>query len=803
MSMNLNARWGKILHDIWDNKPRSLLVICTLAIGIAAVGMINNTVRIMKRDLFGQFLERNPASLTLHISPFPEELARDVEGMREVETARPARVVSAHMIDTKGERQRIDLTAVPDYKDMPINRLVTQAGSGTPALRGVLLERSSAAGLGLQLGDRLSIEMESGNRYELIVEGIVHDMTTRPYAISSDIQGYVGMPTLLWMGERAYYNQLHILVAENKGDREHVLAVGGLVRDRLIEPAGYQVGAVEVRGDPNPGEFWAKKQIDGVLLVLQVMSILAILLSGGLVINTISAVLIQQTRQIGIMRSVGATRRQIVQMYLAYVLVLSVAGLVVALPLGMLGARGLSEVASRFMNYNIGIIDLPPSILLLQAGLGLLMPLGVVLIPVRRGARISVYDAIYQNGVETDEKKSWIERQLVRVRRMSPPVMLSLRNTFRNKSRLGFTLATLTIAGAMFMAVFSSYTTINQQITELGRYIAFDASLDIPGGANKYTVEREALRIADVKVAEGWASTSGFIVRSDGSESDHVEFVGLPQNAQTIQPRLVQGRWLQAGDTWQAVVNEDLIAKEPEVQVGKPLQIKINGQERTIEVVGVVSKHMSGGRIYMDYDQVTRLTGRHNQVDTVRVLASSGQFSQASEQGAIGARLEKRFEDAKLSKDTSRTRDEIFTTMSSAFNILLIILLLVAGILALIGGLGLTGAMGLNILERTREIGVLRAVGAPHHSIRQVVVVEGTTVALLSWVFSALLSYPVGRILAEAVVRTAFGTGPTFQYSFLGLVAWLGAVIAIGIAASLAPARDAVRLTVREVLNYE
>ena len=102
--MDLNARWGKILHDIWDNKPRSMLVIFTLAIGIAAVGMINNTVRIMKIELFGQFVERNPASLTLYISSFPEELARDVEGMREVETARPQRAVSAHIILEGGER---------------------------------------------------------------------------------------------------------------------------------------------------------------------------------------------------------------------------------------------------------------------------------------------------------------------------------------------------------------------------------------------------------------------------------------------------------------------------------------------------------------------------------------------------------------------------------------------------------------------------------------------------------------------------------------------------------------------------
>jgi putative ABC transport system permease protein len=126
------------------------------------------------------------------------------------------------------------------------------------------------------------------------------------------------------------------------------------------------------------------------------------------------------------------------------------------------------------------------------------MPLAVALLPILRGTRLSVYDAIYQNGLGNEDQKGWPERQLLRLRKLSPPVMLSLRNTFRNKSRLAFTLATLTIAGAMFMAVFSSYNTIHQQIDELGRYIAFDVSLSTSAEPTS-TQWSEALRHGDVK----------------------------------------------------------------------------------------------------------------------------------------------------------------------------------------------------------------------------------------------------------------------------------------------------------------
>ena len=528
--------------------------------------------------------------------------------------------------------------------------------------------------------------------------------------------------------------------------------------------------------NPNPGEFWAKDQINGVMLVLQVMSVLAIVLCSGLVVNTITAVLVQQTRQIGIMRSVGATRRQMIQMYLAYVLVLSIIGLLIALPLGMLGARGLVVVAAKYLNFNVTMVDLPLSILLLQAGLGLLMPLAIAMLPILRGTKLSVYDAIYEYGLGNEEHKGWLERQLVRMRKLSPPVMLSLRNTFRNKSRLAFTLATLTIAGAMFMAVFSSYNTIHQQIDELGRYIAFDVSLSIPGGANKHTVEREALRIADVEAAEGWASANGVIIH--GWAGKRPAGAGRLAGERPDHPtRLVRG----AGCDQRHPTGggeRGLAGKEPQMGVGERLKVKINGQERELEVVGVVSKHLTGSRIYMNYDALTRLTGRHNQVDVVRVLATPGAFSQAAMQDAIGQQLEKRFDDAQISESASRTRYNIFDTIANAFNILLIVLLLVAGILAVIGGLGLTGAMGLNVLERTREIGVLRAVGASHNSVRQVVVVEGATVALISWVLSALISYPAGRLLSEAVVRTAFSTQvdlPVLIPGFVGLAGGGGA----------------------------
>src|SRR4030067_2314063 len=134
--MDLGARWDKIVHDIWDNKARSLLVIFTLAIGIAAIGMINNTVRMLKRDLFGQFSERNPASIIIYAAPFLESLADGVSGLREVELAEVQRTSEAYTAGENGAWMRMNLWTVPDYKAVQINSTLLEQGSAQPEPRG-------------------------------------------------------------------------------------------------------------------------------------------------------------------------------------------------------------------------------------------------------------------------------------------------------------------------------------------------------------------------------------------------------------------------------------------------------------------------------------------------------------------------------------------------------------------------------------------------------------------------------------------------------------------------------------------
>ena len=124
-------------------------------------------------------------------------------------------------------------------------------------------------------------------------------------------------------------------------------------------------------------------------------------------------------------------------------------------------------------------------------------------------------------------------------------------------------------------------------------------------------------------------------------------------------------------------------------------------------------------------------------------------------------------------------------------------------LMAAVGGLGLMGTMSLNVLERTREIGVMRAIGASNGALRGIVMVEGMTIGLISWLVGVLVAIPLGQLLSAALGAVIFQMPLHYVVAPDGIVIWLVVVVVVSTLATLLPAHNASRLTVRQVLAYE
>ena len=142
-------------------------------------------------------------------------------------------------------------------------------------------------------------------------------------------------------------------------------------------------------------------------------------------------------------------------------------------------------------------------------------------------------------------------------------------------------------------------------------------------------------------------------------------------------------------------------------------------------------------------------------------------------------------------------------TASESLAILINFLLIMALLTAVVGSIGLTGTMGMNVMERTREIGVMRAIGATDGQIMKTVMVEGIIIGMISWFLAAIVSFPITFLLNRIISLAIFNSPSQFLLNPLGFIIWLGLVLVLAAVASVLPARSAARLTIREVLAYE
>jgi putative ABC transport system permease protein len=137
------------------------------------------------------------------------------------------------------------------------------------------------------------------------------------------------------------------------------------------------------------------------------------------------------------------------------------------------------------------------------------------------------------------------------------------------------------------------------------------------------------------------------------------------------------------------------------------------------------------------------------------------------------------------------------------FEVIIVLLLVMAFLLAVIGGLGLMGTMSINVLERTREIGVMRAIGASNRSVRRIFITEGVIIGVMSWIVGTILAYPFSKLLSDLIGHQFLNAPLVYTFSLTGAFIWLALVVVLAAIASFLPAWNASRITVREVLAYE
>jgi len=800
----LKPRWSKVFTDLWEDKTRTGLVVASIAVGVFAIGMIINAYVILGLDINHSYEAVNPPNIEIQTDAFDKDLVHVIEKIPGVDIAEGRRTMQVRarrgdtLTGTSENWQNLKLVAVSDFSGS-INLLDPIEGTQLAGEDQILISQNMMHVTGYQIGDVVEIELPDGSNRSLTVVGLVTDQTTAKPDPGSTNNVYMTLKTLSSFGQDSYFNQLYVTVDQGS-DSQLIESVAAAIEDK-VKDSGREV----YRTDDNLST--EHPMTDSILAVIGVLGILGGLitvLSSSLIINTLSALLTQQLRQIGVMKLVGARSYQILGMYLTLIIAYGLIALILAIPLGALTGYGLAWFIAHLMGAVLQGFRIIPAAAITQILIAILIPLGAGFFPVNSGAKTSVQQAIsnYRPGSQTAKRKlfnfnakwtGWISR----------PLLLSFRNTFRKKGRLLLTIFTLTVAGAVFIAVFNVRDSMTNVMTQLMQHFLGDVTVSFTQPYRVDKIQQNLLKVPGVEGVEGWGGAAGEIWDENENLVSKLSISAPPQNTKLLTPEFVAGRWLLSGEEKAIVVSDTIYDYYPDLKPGDKLTIKLPGQRKEEwEVVGIFRfVDMLGDPLaYANFEFIASETHLRNEATSYRIITKD---HDAASQEELTHHIDSYLTDRNFAVQSIQSGYLRQANATQAVNTLVIFLLVMAILTAFVGSIGLTGTMSINVLERTREIGVMRTIGAVDIVIMQSVIIEGLVIGIITWILAIGLSFPISSLLLTIVGEAMMGSALELHFTPIGILIWLGVVLVLSVIASIVPARNAARLTINEVLAYE
>ncbi len=796
----MKPRWRKVLADLWGNLTRFILVTLSLAVGMFSVGMIAGGYVTTMQDMENGYEAVNPVDIRVVTSAFDENLIERVRRLAGVAESVGEKRIAAQLQTGDGKWINITIKVIPEDGQM-IDKVQLVSGQ-LPEDKQIAVDVHRLDEVGLDIGEDLLVQLPSGTQRSLPITGFVRDQTIGVVGTSyfvSPPHGYVTFETLSWLEAPLLYDVILVTV-DPELDAEQIDALSKEITD-LVEQSGRDVTSITVMTSPHHPNSGYVQAVSGLLALL---GFLSVFLSGFLVFNAMAALFAQQIQYIGIMKAIGARKKIVIRMYMVFILAFGLLALAIAVPLSAWASAELGQFLGERLNFAAGGVRYVPLAVILQVLIALVLPQAAGIFPIMKAARVSVQEAIAASGIEAGNfGKGWVDRQLEKVKGISRPLLISLRNTFRRKGRLVLTLITLSLGGAVFIATFNVRASLETYIDKVAKYILADVSIDFDHPYRISEIEALAKTVSGVTAVEPRGGAYCQLLNADGEAAESVEMLGAPADSALIEPILLEGRWIIPGDQNAIVLNEAFKVEYPDLQVGDTITLYVNRREVDWTVVGFFQFIGSDYfLVYVPLAYLNEITGNLNQASNFQIVASPEVRQQGTE-ADLARELNLFFSDSGYDVRSASSSDDIRGNATLGLDTLTIFLLVMSGLTALVGSISLTGTMGMNVMERTREIGVMRAIGAADRQVMQLVIVEGLIIGIISWLIGFVLAFPISYLMSFIINMAIFGVAGEFAFTATGFIIWLVVVLVLSFLASVLPANKAAHLTIREVLSYE
>jgi putative ABC transport system permease protein len=810
----------KLRRDLRATWPRIVMMVVAIAVGLTVFSAVLYAWSTINRETEKAYLSTEPASATILLD-------RGVDADRMAAIAAEARrrpgVIEASgrtqfttevRVDGRERDNRLQVFAAAPEEPLRIAKFEVKQGSWPPAPGEILLGRDTFALLDVRVGDTIAVEAPSGESEQLRVAGAVYDPSLAPADQEQTGHGYLSTSALARPGEQAVLDQLKIQVADEQRqtspsrNREAIVAVAGELGQWLQRDYGLAIREIQV---PEPYAHPHQAISNALLGALLAGAGAALLLSTFLVANMLNGLFTQQIPQIGIMKAIGAGSGRIGRHYLAMTLMVAGAATLLAVIPGIVVGRAFSAVILDSLGIEAASLAARWWTYLVVLAVGMLLPSLMASIPLVRTSRTTVRAAIDHLGLGSNlGAATGIVARLGRIRGLNRGLLMALRNTVRRPARFLLAAGLLASAGTLFVAAMSTRAGLAEAAEQSTEQIRWDVGVQLASPKSLDELAPVVERVAQVSRVEGWTVTEGGLagpgeipITSTYPDQGHgrLEVTAIPADTAVFTPpKLLEGRWLKPDETGALVLNQVTVANADfDIQPGDTVELFVDGRPTNWRVAGIAQEPGASSRAYVTAQGLAEATGQPPQANTLRIATDSrDEETRTAVAAAVNSSLTDTGVGVRSAESVGGQEDVVEGHQGP------LVFVLVAGAIALglVGAIGLASTMGANILERTREFGVMHAIGARPAAVRRIVVAEGVFIALASLLLAIIPTLGLTAAMAN-LVGNAFMSAPLpFQISILGTGIWTALVMLGAILATDAAATRASHLTVREALAY-
>jgi putative ABC transport system permease protein len=642
-----------------------------------------------------------------------------------------------------------------------------------------------------QIGSSLRVLSATGSTTLLRVSGVAYDPGLAPAWQERSVYAYCSRATLVDLGLTPELHELRVAFRGDNVDSTSVEAEADTLVAQLTE-LGLHVTEIRI---PPPEQHPHQRQMTTVLSMLLIFAGLALVLSSVLVATSLAAMLARQVREIGVMKAVGATTRQLAGMYAGLVGITGLTSLVASVPLALLGVHLFSTSIAKMLNFNLTDRTIPVAVFSVGAVAGVLVPLAIAAVPILRATRLSVRGALDQHGTSPPA----LAHALVRLPR-------PLRDALRRPGRFVLTVGLLATGGTLFMTALAVSKAWDKNLEKMYESRLYDIEVRLhSAGSERIKTKLQALdRIESVEV---WDVASAAFARPGRVDlvrtypdrgHGSLSLMAAPAEMKLMKLPLLTGRWLRPGEDTTLVLNHVAAAQRPMSKIGDDVAISIDGRTRHLTLVGIVEEVGSPGVAYVTHDGFSRFGVPQAERRLVRLATI---HNARHEPRQVISAVEQALTLEKVGVESVMPFAELRTAVGDHIVILTRALLSLAVVLAIVGILGLGSAMGISVIERTREIGVMKTIGASSRRIVRSILGEALCAAGVSYLAAVTMSLPLTWFVEGLIGRIGFLAPLPFVVSLAAMLGWAGLLGVSTLAATLPTALRAAALSVRDALE--